>query len=169
MASSGTVRDLLNIAAQEGVPGVSVKIDTAFIPGLLPISEVIDQTLVISSQRDPRYPPPPPPRAAPRSLELDLVLALDATGSMGDVILAARDSAYGIAAQFRSSRRLSLRIACVCYRDSVDIPQDVHQVHSFSDSLFALRAFLDNVPATGGGRGLIILRVRPIRERNRFH
>jgi hypothetical protein len=136
------VLDLLKIARQEGVRGVSIKIGTAFVPLTLPISEVIDQTLLISSEPDPRSTP---------SLELDMVWVIDATGSMADVIKAARNSAYNIASQFRGNRRLSLRIACVCYRDPVDKQLDLHQVHSFSDSLFELQEFLDNVPATGGG------------------
>jgi hypothetical protein len=141
---SGRIRDLLEVAVRSGVPGVSVKIGTRFLGLDDPLKDVDERfTFVISSQRDPRIPLP---------RELDLVLVIDATGSMGDVMRAVHDSAYNIASSLRvSNRTTNLRFACVLYRDPVDRPLDIHEVHSFSPSLPALQAFLNDVRASGGG------------------
>jgi hypothetical protein len=89
---------------------------------------------------------PPPP-------ELDLVLVIDATGSMSPAIKAVHDHALNLASTFRINRSLQLRIACICYRDPIDSPEDIHEIHEFNPSVRQLQTFLKGIQATGGGDG----------------
>jgi hypothetical protein len=70
---------------------------------------------------------------------------------MQPVIMAVHDYALDYANTFRRNRKLKLRIACVCYRDPIDSPNDRHQVHPFNNSVHALMQFLKGIEASGGG------------------
>jgi hypothetical protein len=84
---------------------------------------------------------------------LDLAFLMDATGSMRAAIQGVHDYAINIARTFRIDRKLELQFACICYRDPVDSPRDIHQTHDFNPSVRALETFLKGVPASGGGDG----------------
>jgi hypothetical protein len=119
--------------------------------GDLPSDQLVEiasqRELAISSrERAPQMSVPaiPPP-------QLDLVLVIDATGSMRAALKAAHDYAIEIASAFRINRRLQLQIGSVCYRDPVDTPEDEHEVCPFTFSLLHLREFLSGVAARGGG------------------
>jgi serine/threonine protein kinase len=144
LPQSTTIGILLEMLARKGVDHAnSIMIDGCQIPKSEEIEDHADSLFVISARPYVTGPPP----------QFDLVLVIDATWSMEAALLAARNYVYDFALWFRANRKLQLEIACVCYRDVVDCPDEVHQVHPFHPSLEKLREFLKTVEAKGGGDG----------------
>jgi hypothetical protein len=73
---------------------------------------------------------------------------------MSDTIKAAHDRATQMAKDLRASNpNVSFMFGSVCYRDPVDAPNDVHEVHPLDANMDNLVRFLGNVKASGGGDG----------------
>jgi len=97
---------------------------------------------------------PTPPPSSPAKKELDLVFALDCTGSMGRYISAAKEGIEGIAAALGQTEGYDLRFGLVAYRDHP--PQDstyVTRAFGFTDSLEVMHSQLGELSAAGGGDG----------------
>lgn len=89
-----------------------------------------------------------------RTKAMDVLFMIDATGSMANTIQAAHDKAEDLAFDLNISNRTALfKFACICYRDPVDSPSDVHRVFDFDDEIENLATFLEEVKASGGGDG----------------
>lgn len=82
----------------------------------------------------------------------DMLFIIDATGSMASSIAGACRKACDLAVDLRDANPdVDFRFGCICYRDPVDSPGDVHQVHHLNDDVETLIGFLSTVQATGGG------------------
>jgi hypothetical protein len=85
---------------------------------------------------------------------MDVVFLIDATGSMSGAIQAAHDKATEMAINLRvKNSDVDFMFGSVCYRDPIDSPPDVHQVHNLNRNIDSLVKFLSGVTATGGGDG----------------
>lgn len=85
---------------------------------------------------------------------MDVLFMIDATGSMANTIQAAHEKAEDLAFELHISNRKALfKFACICYRDPVYAPSDVHQVFDFDEEIENLATFLEDVKASGGGDG----------------
>lgn len=94
----------------------------------------------------------PEPRAARDPVRLDVVLAIDTTGSMGDEIERIKSSLGAMTAKLRGlDREFDLRYGAVLYRDVTD--DYVTRTHPFTDDLEAFERALQSVSANGGGDG----------------
>jgi hypothetical protein len=84
----------------------------------------------------------------------DVLFIIDATGSMASSIAGAHRKASDLAVELRNTNPdVDFRFGCICYRDPVDSPSDVHQVHDLNDDVESLIGFLSTIQATGGGDG----------------
>jgi len=79
---------------------------------------------------------------------LDIVFALDSTGSMGSMIGGAKEYFWGIARQLRSDRA-DVRFGLVAFRDQTDAY--VTQVHPFAGQMLETEQHLRSFEAEGGG------------------
>jgi hypothetical protein len=85
---------------------------------------------------------------------MDVVFLIDATGSMSATIKAAHDKATEMAITLRvKNPEVDFKFGSVCYRDPIDSPGDVHQIHDLNGDIDSLVGFLSGVVATGGGDG----------------
>jgi hypothetical protein len=83
---------------------------------------------------------------------MDVLFLIDATGSMGHMIHAAHAKASDIANNLRSNNpNVDFQFGSVCYRDPIDSPQDIHEVHQLNPDINALVSFLSGIQAVGGG------------------
>jgi Mg-chelatase subunit ChlD len=84
--------------------------------------------------------------------EIEVVFVLDTTGSMGDLIQAAKEKIWSIASTMASAQPAPLiRIGLVAYRDRGD--QYVTRVVNLSEDLDSVYATLMDFQADGGGDG----------------
>ncbi len=84
--------------------------------------------------------------------KIDVVFALDTTGSMGGLIEAAKEKIWSIATTMSQAEPApEIRIGLVAYRDRGDTY--VTQVHDLSTDLDSLYATLMDFAAAGGGDG----------------
>lgn len=91
-------------------------------------------------------------RPAPARPKIEIVFALDTTGSMSDLIEGAKQKIWAIADELASgSPTPDLRIGLVAYRDRGDAY--VTQHYPLSDDLDAVYAKLSSFRADGGGDG----------------
>ena len=79
---------------------------------------------------------------------LDIVFALDTTGSMGSMIGGAKEYIWGIARKLRSDQ-LDVRFGLVAFRDQTDAY--VTQVHPFAGQMLQTEQRLRSFEAEGGG------------------
>lgn len=94
---------------------------------------------------------PSKPHAMDRP-KIDVIFALDTTGSMGGLIEAAKEKIWSIATTLsRGQPAPEIRIGLVAYRDRGDAY--VTQVHDLSTDLDSLYATLMDFQADGGGDG----------------
>jgi hypothetical protein len=153
LPNSATIADFLNyLATKRNMVGICIKADGDDVDRETHIRDLGNQVFDVSP--DPERNDVQPERPNIQSpLELDLVFAIDATGSMASAIQAAHDRAFDFAQAFRlANRGLQLQVGCVCYRDPVDSPEDgPPQCHALNPSILAFRTFLETVRATGGG------------------
>jgi hypothetical protein len=108
------------------------------------------------SPQAPPVPVPVPVPAPDQQSKMDLVLAIDCTGSMGEYIEAAKDSLIGIATRFEQQYPGPdrLHIGVIAYRDHP--PQDASYItmnHPLSADVAAARTFIAKLFAAGGGDG----------------
>jgi Mg-chelatase subunit ChlD len=83
---------------------------------------------------------------------MDVVFAIDATGSMADTLKAAHDKASDLAFDLhRKNRTASFQYGCVCYRDPVDDSDDKHEFFDLNTQSEELTDFLQEIGPTGGG------------------
>ena len=85
---------------------------------------------------------------------MDIVFCLDATGSMANTIQAARDKVEDLAFDLHiNNRKADFNYACICYRDPVDAPDDVHEMYNLTDSAEDIGTWLEDIKVSGGGDG----------------
>ncbi|CAF0991962.1 unnamed protein product [Adineta steineri] len=85
---------------------------------------------------------------------LDLVFAMDCTGSMASYIQSARDNIRAIVEEIVVSEKSDVRLALVEYRDHP--PQEatfVTRVHDFTSKVNEMKRWLEQCQAHGGGDG----------------
>ena len=86
------------------------------------------------------------------SKEFDLLFLIDATGSMGPYINAARDESKNISEELRGLYpEMNFRYGYVFYRDPIDSPSDKHEVINLTDNVNALPDRIKKIVPTGGG------------------
>jgi hypothetical protein len=92
----------------------------------------------------------PPPAPAPAKRAVDVVFAVDTTGSMGGLIEGAKRTVWSIATHIRKTEpNADLRIGLVAYRDIGD--DYVTRDFALTDNLDAVFAELSGYRAAGGG------------------
>lgn len=86
------------------------------------------------------------------SNEFDIVYLLDATGSMGSYLAAARDQCINISNQLKSElSQFDFNFGDVFYRDPVDCPGEKNHTYSLKNDVNKLKSELSSEHATGGG------------------
>ena len=84
--------------------------------------------------------------------EFDLLFLIDATGSMGDYIRAAKEESENISTQLRSSYpEYNFQYGYVFYRDPIDSKSDIHEVIDLTDNVNSLPEKIGKIKAYGGG------------------
>ena len=83
----------------------------------------------------------------------DLLLMVDATGSMGAVLGGAKEYALTTAKNLKADFTPAIHFytGIVCFRDPVDVPADVHEFLDFTEDDKAVADFLSTQKASGGG------------------
>jgi Mg-chelatase subunit ChlD len=100
--------------------------------------------------RGARPPAPPPPAPAQAKRAVDVVFAVDTTGSMGGLIEGAKRTVWSIATHIRKTEpNADLRIGLVAYRDIGD--DYVTRDFALTSDLDAVFAELSGYRAAGGG------------------
>src|SRR6185436_20187442 len=119
-------------------------------PRLLPVAVVaLAITPRVPDVKKP-MPPPPPPSPPPKPPVIEVVFALDTTGSMGDLIGGAKQKIWSIANHIASGQPTpELRIGLVGYRDIGDAY--VTKVYQLSGDLETVFKRLKSFRADGGG------------------
>ena len=143
--SDGTKRYILNIASfstqfikRYGEIGENWKTDFK-IP---PFSFTIDESIIWTGFN------------RRTSNEFDIVYLLDATGSMGSYLEAARDQCINISNQLKSElSQFDFNFGAVFYRDPVDCPGEKNHTYSLKSDVNKLKSELSSESATGGGDG----------------
>jgi hypothetical protein len=86
------------------------------------------------------------------SKEFDLVFLIDATGSMGSYIDAARDETENISQELQKLYpEIKFKYGYVFYRDPIDSPKDIHEVIDLTDKVDSLKEKIGKISANGGG------------------
>ena len=95
-------------------------------------------------------PPPPIPQMAEPAHRVDLVFAVDTTGSMGGLLDGAKRTVWSIASHVRQvDPNADLRVGLVAYKDLGDVY--VTKDLALTDNLDAVFAELSSYTAAGGG------------------
>ena len=88
------------------------------------------------------------------SNEFDIVYLIDATGSMGSEINAAKDQVINILNELQSKYpAINFNFGAVFYRDKIDSPTDKNDFFPLTDNMETLRSQISTVRAYGGGDG----------------
>ena len=86
--------------------------------------------------------------------EFDIVYLLDATGSMGSYLAAARDQCINISNQLKVELpEFDFNFGAVFYRDPVDCPGEKNHVYQLTNDVEKLKSQIGSERATGGGDG----------------
>lgn len=118
-------------------------------PPLVPVAPVVPVAPIVhvTPPMPPAPPTPPPPRPAP---QVDVVFALDTTGSMGGLIEGAKRKVWAIANQVLAGQpKPEVRIGLVGYRDLGD--EYVTRRFALSEDIDEVYANLQSFRAEGGG------------------
>ena len=84
--------------------------------------------------------------------EFDLLFLIDATGSMGDYIRAAKEESENISTKLRTSHpEYNFQYGYVFYRDPIDSKSDIHEVIDLTDNVNSLPEKIGKIKAQGGG------------------
>ena len=82
----------------------------------------------------------------------DLLFVIDATGSMGNYIKAAKDETENISKELRSLYpEYNFQYGYVFYRDPIDSHGDIHEIINLTDQVNTLPEQIKKIRATGGG------------------
>jgi len=77
---------------------------------------------------------------------------IDATGSMGSYIEAAKDESKNISEELRKLYpEMNFQYGYVFYRDPIDSPSDIHEVIDLTDDVNSLPDKIKRIIARGGG------------------
>ena len=84
--------------------------------------------------------------------EFDLLFLIDATGSMGDYIRAAKEESENISTQLRNSYpEYNFQYGYIFYRDPIDSKSDIHEIINLTDNVNSLPERIGKIKAYGGG------------------
>ncbi|KAH0788413.1 Glutenin, high molecular weight subunit [Histomonas meleagridis] len=84
----------------------------------------------------------------------DIIYMVDATGSMGDYITAAKNECINISNELKVKLpNVDFQFGGIFYRDPVDSSSDVHQYFNLSYDVVGLQRQIGTVKADGGGDG----------------
>ena len=144
--TDGTKRYVLNIAAfttqfakRLGELGENWKTDFKITPFDFTIDESIKDLKIFKPKI---------------SREFDIVYLLDATGSMGSYLAAARDQCINISNQLKSElSQFDFNFGAVFYRDPIDCPGERNHTYALKSDVEALKRELASESASGGGDG----------------
>lgn len=82
---------------------------------------------------------------------VSLIVLVDATESMDRYIQQARNGVYSMWNSLTDDLNCALQVAVVAYRDPVDSPTDVHEVHPFTNRKIVFQRYMKGITAKGGG------------------
>ena len=86
------------------------------------------------------------------SKNVDIVYLIDATGSMGHEIFAAKENVTEIFKKLTESNKgYNFHFGAVFYRDKIDSPSDKNEYFEFTDNMEDLKEKIGTVKAKGGG------------------
>ena len=86
------------------------------------------------------------------SKDVDVVYLIDATGSMGREIKAAKENVIDIFKKLTESNKgYNFRFGSVFYRDKIDCPNDKDEYFQFTDNMIDLKEKIGTIKADGGG------------------
>ena len=86
------------------------------------------------------------------SSDFDIVYLIDATGSMGSYLAAARDNCINISKQLKKQLpRFNFNFGAVLYRDPIDCPGEKNKTYSLKRDVEILKRELGSERAHGGG------------------
>lgn len=89
-----------------------------------------------------------------RTGPFDVVYMVDATGSMGGYIQAAKDQCINISNTLQKQlSQYQFQFGCIFYRDPIDSPSDVNDIFMLTDNVLNLKNQIQKVNANGGGDG----------------
>ncbi len=84
--------------------------------------------------------------------EFDLLFLIDATGSMGDYIRAAKEESENISSQLRTLYpEYNFQYGYIFYRDPIDSKSDIHEIINLTDNVNSLPEKISKIKAEGGG------------------
>lgn len=84
--------------------------------------------------------------------EFDIVYMIDATGSMGNYIKAAKDQCINISNELQKKfTDYKIRFGGVFYRDPIDCSNEKNEIIDLTDDVLSLKYFISCVKAVGGG------------------
>ena len=82
----------------------------------------------------------------------DIVYLIDATGSMGSYLQAAKEQCINISNELKNKfKNFDFNFGGVFYRDPVDCDDDVNEMFDLTDDVVSLRNFISKVKDSGGG------------------
>ena len=82
----------------------------------------------------------------------DLLFLVDATGSMGSYIQAAKDETENISKELRKLYpEYNFQYGYIFYRDPIDSPSDIHEIIDLTDQVNTLPERISKIKANGGG------------------
>lgn len=111
-----------------------------------------DQLAGLEHKLFPQDPQPTPVVVAPVAQDIEVVFAIDTTGSMGGLLEAAKEKVWSIATTMASSKPApNIKMGLVAYRDRGDAY--VTKVFDLSSDLDSVYAELMEFQAQGGGDG----------------
>ena len=86
--------------------------------------------------------------------EFDIVYLIDATGSMGSTIQAAKDTVISIANDLKSKfSKINFQFGCIFYRDPIDSKSDKHTLYYLTNDISELSNDISGESPDGGGDG----------------
>ena len=86
--------------------------------------------------------------------EFDIVYLIDATGSMGSTIQAAKDTVISIANDLKKQfSKINFQFGCIFYRDPIDSKSDKHDLYYLTNDINKLRNDISSESPSGGGDG----------------
>ena len=89
---------------------------------------------------------------AKNSKEFDILFLVDATGSMGSYIVAAKEETKNISEQLRQKYPDKMfQYGYIFYRDPIDSKEDKHEVINLTDNVNSFPEKIGKIQATGGG------------------
>jgi disulfide oxidoreductase YuzD len=86
------------------------------------------------------------------SKNFDVVYMIDATGSMGEYITAAKEESQNISKELKEQYPdMKFKYGYIFYRDPVDEKEDIHEIIDLTDEEVSLPEKIGKIQATGGG------------------